>query len=986
MRTLKLYYRRDSKNAEEDGLYKDPACKERSESLILVKDGRQFLDWMPEKGEPRFTPVRLPALNLKWNTETSVKPGAIVDDGAGKNSPSSSLLAANLPEDSKSRDAVRAPKGKEVARDTSSEVAVVMGLLLKDGKWRSDASKRIDAFLQGLKVEGSKGVDRWLNQTLSGTYSPEDDAVLKALKLKTSDYGPRDVAALYYLLGAGKDVLAGEKEEPVRGILDEAAPPAKARMREQLVACLGRYTASGKPGDAEYCRKDEAGPLKAGSPEWMRAFCTEASITAFKIYDASKRNPALFKGELTAKPEKQEGVVAGGDGGGRQSLSAVDLSKPSDMAELFGKWGDVNVIHMPSREPKEGEDPTRVPGRTLAVVVRTMRTWEGDPKDPKARSVQQIGVYDISNPVDIYGKRFNMSADATNKFTLKEGGAEYVLKFSPQGEDVGISLERSDGIKPVYGHSGPPRLPTVNELFKQRAEKARDMGNLVDVGGRQYYVLGESAKQGALTFFSREMIEGMDRYSATDLVPDMVAYTNQKVDGRVERLGESVSLGKVGGQWYELRWNAEQGYWEPKAGRPPQMEAPPGTGATSPQSPSVPQEPAADEWPAFDLPNLGLRINSTNKDVAAINAALKAAGLAVRAYSCEPERAPYENFFLMHKSRLHVPVGFAGGKISKADFGGFELLGGTVLAVRDKTGAVYYDLKSEPEGWGDVWKAEGGGFDIGKGRSTWQGAARAEGIYIAVRDAAKASGLSAEVEDVIARVAKKVQEGAALEKIYKVGEGDKVFAKFAGRQSVEVWPNPGTSNPSQDVEGKPGEFVFEPIKVPPTAWDPKTGFADTLPMGELKLSRLKDPKFEKATAALYTAEKDGLRSTYIQFRIGKDDRSVSPVLVFQDAVDPSKDKDRVRIKYPGTAAIGIRGVKSSENPLQLCSPKKFDGRGLEAAGYIPVRDGPETGHGRFKGNLAGIAVWWGGGVTLEKALAKEGLSKEDARKLLAELP
>jgi hypothetical protein len=110
------------------------------------------------------------------------------------------------------------------------------------------------------------------------------------------------------------------------------------------------------------------------------------------------------------------------------------------------------------------------------------------------------------------------------------------------------------------------------------------------------------------------------------------------------------------------------------------------------------------------------------------------------------------------------------------------------------------------------------------------------------------------------------------------------------------------------------------------------------------------------------------------------------VLVFQDAVDPSKDKDRIRIKYPGNAAIGIRGVKASEDPLQLCAPRKFDGRGLEAAGYIPVRDGPETGHGRFKGNLAGIAAWWGSGVTLEKVFEKEGLNKEDIQRLLAELP
>jgi hypothetical protein len=370
--------------------------------------------------------------------------------------------------------------------------------------------------------------------------------------------------------------------------------------------------------------------------------------------------------------------------------------------------------------------------------------------------------------------------------------------------------------------------------------------------------------------------------------------------------------------------------------------APPGTGTPG----------GSDEWPAFDLPNLNLRINSTNADVAAINAKLAAAGLDVRLYSVDPPRAPHENYFLMHKSRQHVPVSFAGGKVTAADFKGMDLLGGSLLAVRDAAGTTYYDL----------WKVTKDSIDIGKGRSTWQGSPRSEALGMALRDAAQQAGLKADVDQALARAQKLAGEGKKLEKFFWTGD-EKVFAKFSGFKPVEVWPQQGQLVPVDSAEGPAGQVVFNPAPVSTTAFD---GFKEKVKFGEQELTRVSETK----TAALYETEKDGVKQTYVIFRVGEKTRSY-PILAFEQVTDPARAKGP-RSRDPKPKGLQTGGVRETPNPLQFHPPEKFDGRPVSEAGFIVVRDGPVQGHGKFKGNIAGVAIWWGEGVTLEKILKKSG--------------
>ena len=856
--------------------------------------------------------------------------------------------------------------GKDVADDERNEINAIAQLLKTGAGWRADAADRIDAFMwdggngfaqawdasdRGLsQADTKKLVEKFVDGVFKkGTaLDPREAEALKPLGLPAAE--AKDAAALYYILGAGSIVDSAQVKPEVKKLFQENKS-FRSQLKSELVACLGRYAKAGKPGAGSLCHPAVAPkPLKPLSAEWVKGLCVESAVTGFRLYDAAKQNSERAKAPRADGDGKEPGGVPAGDGKPTErKVRGTDLSKVFEVADMFGTWGDVNVIHMPSREAKPGEKPQDIPGRTLAVVVRTVRTFEGDPADPRPKLKHQIGVYDISNASDIYGKRFDIVADGQSTFSLKDGGAEYVLKFTPNGADTSVSLERSDGIKPVYGAAGQAELPSVNGLFKNRAQKALETGNLVEVGGQRYIVSGESAGRGYLCFWPEKMLqEGVGAADPRTLVPEMVAYTNKKADGRIERLGDQVSLGKVDGKWWELKWNAEQGFWEPVEGKPPAVDTLPAGGprqGNQPQQGDQPQQPGTSEWPDFEHPQLGVRLSVNNDDVKAVNQELAAAKLKARVYSCNPRQKLLDQYFLAAKSGDQVPnirVPFVGG--GQSDFLGFQLLGGSVLAIRDAAGTLYFDIRRAPESFTDRW------FWMGKKSNFSVGGSEA-----ALKDAMARAGLAKQADTVWKRVA-----GHGTPVIIYSNEGSKLIqAEYDDGKVREVWPK------DQPVSGaRPGDG-----DVPGSghALDPENlgGGSQNGELPDQILDKPTEVLQKMDGAALYQVRASDAKTEWYMILTIKDKagavKRYGPKLVFQDPAD-------TKAKFPGKESIHIRGLAlagASPEDGELKWGPRQDGRAaLEQKGFYAVWHGEKSGKW---GNCLGVTAYWG--MTLQKAEA-----------------
>jgi clan AA aspartic protease (TIGR02281 family) len=219
----------------------------------------------------------------------------------------------------------------------------------------------------------------------------------------------------------------------------------------------------------------------------------------------------------------------------------------ADKNQLFGAWGDANVFDLD--------------GRRLALCVRTVRKVEGNP--PLARLENQIGVYDITGDRQTSGRRFRLDGAASTSFNVAD--RDYVLKFARRGPDTAITLSASSENPPVFGYPGQTRLPTVNELFRMRAQAALASSRVETIDGARYRVTAESASVASLLFWSesRLLADGDPRW----LVPDLLAEVVKTEAGATRRLGDlSPFCRLIRGRWWGLRWNPATLSWELGAG------------------------------------------------------------------------------------------------------------------------------------------------------------------------------------------------------------------------------------------------------------------------------------------------------------------------------------------------------------------------------------------------------------------------------------
>jgi len=794
---------------------------------------------------------------------------------------------------------------------------------------------------------------------------------------------PEPVAWLYYVLGPGASPPAWVTGSPTlaRHLVTERSDKLKA-AEKLLVKCLDRWVHSAEGSRPEYCGAADATPQQRtpyGSEEnaeWTAKFFADAVNEAMAILHARVPLDVLrgIIGNNDAPPE-----VPGSPGRRRRPGEYGPPSASFDMDHLFGKWGDPNVFF--------------IDGRKVSMVLRTRRVWKGKP--PHAEVKQQVGFFDISNRSDIYGKTFDLQSSGKMTFSLAPGGKKYKLSFSPNGKgDTNISFTRTNGKTPQFGHEGPPQLPTLNSMFRMRAQQALRSGNQTTIGGKSYSVTGQSDSKGSFMFWSEDTLYNI-RNGIGDprtWVPDHVTYVNHKVDTVTENLPGERHIGQIGDKWYSLKWNAAANIWEPgEASAPPVSEPDPAPEGETPQG-GDPQggDPQTGTPPAsgFREPLIlgdkreffsdGLAAKFLNENLKALNPELTSKflflqnktntvqnqGLIILDLTTTGGQAQDMKFdFLSY-------VGARGGEqLAELILEGTQTMeGGRYLMTRgvqdEKEGFMFMDLKhpEAPGGnsWVGSWNPAGGGNAV-------RGVKDKSVLHLILRSEKMAKFAAADAATVMVNLDARVQghEGKLWEINGKPpSENDQglLAMSFSDDKCDLIWPvvKPGDCSKPEAGNAPGGRGVlFEKVEItdqqsPLGSFtrfeDVPTNFAPT----DAQWKRV-EPK--PADAALYEVVDKSTTSWYLQVRImvegSGNPQTRNPFLIFQKTADQARAR---RILKPGNLN-GIAGLvlKAPLSQGRAEFKPKAGAGSLEDAGYWGAYDAPP---GKSP-NCVGVIAWWG---------------------------
>lgn len=567
-------------------LYKDADCAQRSSKHVYKNPDTKppiepTLHWVSDVGETPEYNKKFKLSAIDWKAAKGKAIGFVPIEEAERPvvpAPVEKVDGAPVPP-------VDAGQGLDI--DPNAPHQAVLKLIQPPDRHEAVA-KRFNDFLweqshdfihaearakEGEEKTASLGVvTEWVQYVLTGKgvqLTPEQRERMKFIGLPAftaAKYNaePKHIAALYYIVGAGPGAPDWAKAPPKIAELLSGKPD----LERMLVDCLARYT-SGRPADGKaagcHGREIKGGQMNRVQPEWHFEFFTEAALTAEQIITGNGFDPKQLRKEVedNNNPPRAPGSVA--------KLPESVPSRAMGVEHLFGKWGDRNVLYV-----GEGSDP-KVGGRKLAVAA----SWDqkivaGPDGKNTVKLIPRIGVYDISNPGDIYGRSFTM--DEFRKggtFDLKEGGRSYTMKVTPNGADFEIKLSWKNpntgkDIEAVSGNAKKEPL-TQNELFRMRAEKAKELGQVVKFGDKEFYLSGQSSNAGSYLYWDKGTLERMADPSSDPLKlgPSMLASVNRMSEGVEERIPDSeIWAGKIGEQWYGLKWVAhpsypDQGHYEP---------------------------------------------------------------------------------------------------------------------------------------------------------------------------------------------------------------------------------------------------------------------------------------------------------------------------------------------------------------------------------------------------------------------------------------
>ncbi len=415
------------------------------------------------------------------------------------------------------------------ATEDKNPVNAMAKIFAENSAARKDAGQRIADFLLEPDSAGKSfvgdGVDRKALEAVAREWG------------ETSG-GPGTVAVLYFVAGPGPVVPGWAVRDPLLSKTFTSGMKWEGRLRLAL---------------ADWTGKSQIDKTKEKTQ--VTAFLNDAAAKAATVFDDKRTKDeidlSIAGNDVTAPviPDTSRSPSSRLDGATRQ-YTLDDLYRTG-----------ATVVNVSG--PKDSNS------RTISMKIYTTRLPDGSLKN-------EIGIFDITDTNDIFGQRFPI--DSGNKsFTLDDrtpGHKKYELSFGEAGKDGNRTITFA---RP--GEGGAPLKTTVSDLFMKRADQAAGMGNIVKIGGQDFYTLPQGGARSALALFPKNLIDARGTGDSRDLSPSLYAEVGKRgSDGRNEHLGGKPPLGKVGDAEFHLEFNKALGVWEVKDGPGDPPPAPPTTG------------------------------------------------------------------------------------------------------------------------------------------------------------------------------------------------------------------------------------------------------------------------------------------------------------------------------------------------------------------------------------------------------------------------
>jgi hypothetical protein len=421
------------------------------------------------------------------------------------------------------------------AAEDKNPVNALSRILAANPAARTDAGKRMEEFLLNPNSNGKSFLGDGVDRVALG-------AVAREWGEKAGAIG--SVSMLYFVTGPGLAVPGWALKDPILSKTFVSGMKWEGRLRGALSAP--------EPKDPNWKGKDWTGKnqiKKTQEKSQATAFLNDAAEIAATVF-SDPRTKAEIDLSVAANNTTAP-VVPNTQRSPRTGLDA--MSRQYTLDDLYRDGAVVKDLTGPGDEGS----------RRISMKIYTKRV--------NGVIVNEVGIFDISDsPDDIYGQRFQIGV-GKQSFVLDDrtaGHKKYELTFGPADGDGNraITFGRPD----VKGDGA--LTTSTSELFLKRAEQAGKMGNIVNVGGQDFYVLPQGGARSALALFPKALIDGPPPANSRYLEPALFAEVGTRgPNGRNQNIAGKPQLGTVGKTEFHLEFNADLGIWEAKegAGDPP---------------------------------------------------------------------------------------------------------------------------------------------------------------------------------------------------------------------------------------------------------------------------------------------------------------------------------------------------------------------------------------------------------------------------------
>jgi hypothetical protein len=405
--------------------------------------------------------------------------------------------------------------------EDKNPVNVMAKIFAENPSARKDAGKRFEEFL--------------LNPDSGGKSFVGDGVDTKALGAVAREWGesaggPGPVATLYFVAGPGLSVPGWAVKDPVLSKTFTSGMKWEGRLRAAL---------------ADWTGKNKIDKTKE-----------KGEVTAF-LNDASAKAAAIF-----ADPRTKEEIDLSIDANNTTAPVVPDTHRAGSRLDGATRQYTLEDLYRDGAVVQDVAGANDPNSRKISMKIYTKRMPDGTTRN-------EIGIFDITDTNDIFGQRFPIDS-GKQSFALDDrtaGHKKYELSFGAADAKGNRTITFA---RP--GDGGTPLTTSVGDLFTKRADQAAAMGNIVNVGGEEFYTLPQGGARSALALFPKALIDGRGAGGdPRDLVPALYADVGVRgPDGRNQNIepGDKGGphLGTVKGKDFHLVFNKTLGVWEVKEG------------------------------------------------------------------------------------------------------------------------------------------------------------------------------------------------------------------------------------------------------------------------------------------------------------------------------------------------------------------------------------------------------------------------------------